>query len=229
LVSPPLEAIDFTPCEAGWRVTGEEGRTLAEGEALVIAAASDLTRFPLLSNLPVKKLRGQVAHISGNEFLSRIQSSLCYDGYLARSNDGSLVMGSSFEHGNDSLELDQDTQRSLVRRLEKWLPDFNAPEGGTLPGKVGFRATVPDRVPIVGPIPGEEMVKESAGSPYKQLTFDLEDPRWRGNLYVTAGHGSQGLISAPLTAELIASIAFREPLPVDSELLHRLNAMRFLI
>jgi tRNA 5-methylaminomethyl-2-thiouridine biosynthesis bifunctional protein len=59
-------------------------------------------------------------------------------------------------------------------------------------GRTSLRATTPSRLPHVGQV--------------------ME------GVYVTVGHGSRGMISAPLAAELIASEICGEPLPVSRAL-----------
>ena len=48
-------------------------------------------------------------------------------------------------------------------------------------------------------------------------------------LYVSVGHGSRGLLSAALSAELIASMICNEPLPVAKDVVKALDPTRFLI
>jgi tRNA 5-methylaminomethyl-2-thiouridine biosynthesis bifunctional protein len=48
-------------------------------------------------------------------------------------------------------------------------------------------------------------------------------------LYVNTGHGSKGLITAPLCAEVLASIICGGPLPIDGVLFSALDPNRFLL
>ncbi|MCP1363582.1 bifunctional tRNA (5-methylaminomethyl-2-thiouridine)(34)-methyltransferase MnmD/FAD-dependent 5-carboxymethylaminomethyl-2-thiouridine(34) oxidoreductase MnmC, partial [Halomonas sp. BBD45] len=48
-------------------------------------------------------------------------------------------------------------------------------------------------------------------------------------LWISAGHGSRGLASAPLCAELLASRICAEPLPLERELVDHLHPGRRLI
>jgi tRNA 5-methylaminomethyl-2-thiouridine biosynthesis bifunctional protein len=52
---------------------------------------------------------------------------------------------------------------------------------------------------------------------------------WVSGLYINAAHGSKGFTSAPLCAELLASIICHQPLPVSNELAYQLNPNRFLL
>ena len=52
---------------------------------------------------------------------------------------------------------------------------------------------------------------------------------WLDGLYVNTGHGSKGLINAPLCAEMLACALNGDPAPVDAKLLAALDPNRFLL
>ena len=52
---------------------------------------------------------------------------------------------------------------------------------------------------------------------------------WFSGLYVNTAHGSKGLLTAPLCAELIAAMLDNEPLPMDSTLARALDPNRFVL
>jgi len=52
---------------------------------------------------------------------------------------------------------------------------------------------------------------------------------YRRGLYVSAGHGSRGLTSAPLCAEAVAAAIAGEPSPLPRRLQRTLSPARFLI
>jgi len=52
---------------------------------------------------------------------------------------------------------------------------------------------------------------------------------WLAGLYINAGHGSKGLITAPLGAELLAAQISGEPLPVSQYVAAGLEPNRFFL
>jgi tRNA 5-methylaminomethyl-2-thiouridine biosynthesis bifunctional protein len=58
--------------------------------------------------------------------------------------------------------------------------------------------------------------------------FTVATHHWPG-LYINAGHGSKGLVTCPLAAELLASLMSGEPLPVSRSVADALNPARFII
>jgi len=94
--------------------------------------------------------------------------------------------------------------RQNLARAESLLPGFTAglhPMG--LAGWTGFRTTVPDRLPVMG-------------------ATALE------GAYAATGLGSRGLLWAPLGAELVASEAEGEPLPLGRDHAGAISPRRFL-
>ncbi|MEQ8803427.1 MAG: amino acid oxidase, partial [Haliea sp.] len=53
--------------------------------------------------------------------------------------------------------------------------------------------------------------------------------RYLTGLYLNTAHGSRGLTSTPLAAELLASQVCAEPLPLEPELARALAPARFII
>ena len=70
-----------------------------------------------------------------------------------------------------------------------------------LSGRVAWRATTQDRLPLVGKI--------------------------AEGLSVSVGHGSRGIACAPLCAELLVAALCGDPLPMAREWLQRLDPLRF--
>ncbi|BDI05552.1 FAD-dependent 5-carboxymethylaminomethyl-2-thiouridine(34) oxidoreductase MnmC [Sphaerotilus microaerophilus] len=102
---------------------------------------------------------------------------------------------------------------------------------GELDGRCGWRATTPDRLPLVGPLV-DAAALERARAAGARLDAARQLPRGHdadGGLYVCTGLGSRGLTSAVLAAELLASWVTGAPCPVDSELRDALDPARFLL
>ena len=70
-------------------------------------------------------------------------------------------------------------------------------------------------MPIVGPLADPEQFA-SAYSVLRKDARQVPDTAcpWLDGLYVNSGHGSRGLITAPLSGELLAAWINDEPLPV---------------
>ena len=91
---------------------------------------------------------------------------------------------------------------------------------GLLHGRVGWRASTPDRLPLVGAVPATPA--EGAPLPDQPRHW----PRVPG-LFVASGFGSRGLTWAPLAGRLIASWIADAPYPLPADLVDALDPARF--
>jgi tRNA 5-methylaminomethyl-2-thiouridine biosynthesis bifunctional protein len=92
-------------------------------------------------------------------------------------------------------------------------------------GRVALRCATPDYLPMAGPLLDNAAL--SANPP--RYNADPAILPWLAGLYVNTGHGSKGLINAPLCAEMIACAINGEPAPVDVKLLAALDPNRFML
>ncbi|WP_176517234.1 FAD-dependent oxidoreductase, partial [Pseudomonas faucium] len=103
-----------------------------------------------------------------------------------------------------------------------------APE--QLQGRAAFRCTSPDYLPIVGPLADAGAFAEAYAALAKDARQVPEVPcPWLEGLYVNSGHGSRGLITAPLAGELIAAWASAEPLPLPRAVAEACHPNRFAL
>jgi tRNA 5-methylaminomethyl-2-thiouridine biosynthesis bifunctional protein len=124
---------------------------------------------------------------------------------------------------------DQAENLAMLEALSPTL--FDALAGPTLnpaqlQGRVALRCVAPDYLPMAGPLLDPALLKAryEVGS---RLPADRLP--WLHGLYVNTAHGSKGLLTAPLCAEIIASLLENEPLPVDVALARALDPNRFLL
>jgi tRNA 5-methylaminomethyl-2-thiouridine biosynthesis bifunctional protein len=92
---------------------------------------------------------------------------------------------------------------------------------GQLHGRVGWRATAADRLPLIGAVPRQ---------PDDDATALPDQPRhWPRvpGLFVVSGFGSRGLTWAPLAGRLVASWIADAPYPLASDLVDALDPARF--
>ena len=92
-------------------------------------------------------------------------------------------------------------------------------------GRVAWRSATPDYMPLAGQLLDDEKLRAKPPR-YNANPADLP---WLKGLYVNAGHGSKGMITAPICGELIACLICNSALPTDTKLASRLNPSRFLL
>ncbi|CDM39828.1 bifunctional tRNA (5-methylaminomethyl-2-thiouridine)(34)-methyltransferase MnmD/FAD-dependent 5-carboxymethylaminomethyl-2-thiouridine(34) oxidoreductase MnmC [Ectopseudomonas oleovorans] len=232
---PYQEALSLTRQDDRWRVDGDNG-VLAEAPVLVLACAAEIGRLLPHASLPLKRIRGQISRLPASAASSALSTVVCAEGYVAPPRDGEHTLGASFDFHSDeltpsvaehagNLELLREISTDLAERL-----DAQTLDPATLEGRAAFRCTSPDYLPIVGPLADAEAFAETYAVLAKDARQVPDAPcPWLPGLYINSGHGSRGLITAPLSGELIAAWLEDEPLPVPREVAEACHPNRFML
>jgi tRNA 5-methylaminomethyl-2-thiouridine biosynthesis bifunctional protein len=189
------EVADLVRTGEVWRAIDAEGKIIAEAPVAILANGHLARRFAVSSTLPLRPVRGQITCIPAEPGRT-IKAVVSREGYVTPATSfGVHVVGATYEEGStDELAREEDHRANLAR-LGQLLPDFAATvDAARLGGRAGIRTVGPDRLPLVGAIPGRE------------------------GLFGLLGLGSRGLVYAPLCAELLACEIEGEPLPLEQDL-----------
>ena len=175
---------------------------LASGEvmtadALCMAAAEESAVLLADYGLKLNAVGGQLTQIAAGDVATPLRSILCHKGYVVPLADSYLI-GATY-HREQMQNVTDARHAENVAELEKVLPNWF--KGKAIGGRSSLRATTPDRMPYIGEL-------------------DV-------GLYVSTGHGSRGLLSAALAAEMIASAMDAEQSPVHSTLAAAVHPRRF--
>lgn len=214
----------------------EGERLLASAPLVVLAGAADIRRFPACAGLPLKRIRGQITRLPVTESSRALRTVVCADGYVAPPRGDEHTLGASFDFNNEDLTPTVAEHQGNLALLDDISTDLAARlrtaelAPAQLQGRAAFRCTSPDYLPIVGPMADVEAFNEAyamLGKDARQVP-DVACP-WLEGLYVNSGHGSRGLITAPLSGELIAAWVSGEPLPVPRAVAEACHPNRFAL
>jgi tRNA 5-methylaminomethyl-2-thiouridine biosynthesis bifunctional protein len=209
---------------------------LASAPVVVLAGAAEVKRFAQSADLPLKRIRGQITRLAQTDESRNLATVVCAEGYVAPARLGEHTLGASFDFNSDdltptraehlgNLQLLEEISSDLVKRLHVEQLD---PE--QLQGRAAFRCTSPDYLPIVGPlsdVPAFNKAYAALSKDARQVP-DVPCP-WLDGLYVNSGHGSRGLITAPLSGELLAAWLENEPLPLPRNVAEACHPNRFAL
>jgi glycine oxidase len=205
-VEPPLlgAALWVAAERAGVRrVTGWARRLLHDGarvtgvvvddqpfdaERVVLAAGAWSSLLDGLPPLPrVRPLRGQLLELSGSPGL--VETVVFGDGgYLVPRADGRVLVGSSEEEAGFVKQVTPEVLSRLCRRALTLAPELS--RASVTRFWSGLRPTTDDRLPVLG-------ATALAG------------------LYAATGHHRNGILLAPITAEIIAALVAGEAPPLE--------------
>lgn len=214
----------------GWQVESQDGRHW-QAPNLVVAAGHQLPALLPFAELPLYPVRGQVSHVPTSASLSRLNTVLCYDGYLTPAHNDHHCIGASYGRNQTDLGFRAEEQLQNQARLQACLPEQSWPAEVDVSGneaRVGVRCASRDHLPVVGPVARLQGLADH----YAQLQHDQHNVQplpLHPGLYVLGALGSRGLCSAPLCGELLASEICGDPLPLAADLLEALHPARYWV
>lgn len=212
----------------GWQVESCDGRRW-QSPTLVVAAGHQLPALIPFAELPLYPVRGQVSHVPTSASLSRLNTVLCYDGYLTPANQGQHCIGASYGRNQTELAFRAEEQTQNQARLQACLSQQRWPAEVDVSGnqaRVGVRSASRDHLPVAGPVARlAALADHNLKAPVDQQS---PLPLYPG-LYVLGALGSRGLCSAPLCGELLASEICGDPLPLAADLLEALHPARYWV
>ena len=211
-------------------------RALGSAPVVVLAGAADIKAFAPAAGLPLKRIRGQITRLPATTASRGLSTVVCAEGYVAPARLGEHTLGASFDFHSDDLTPTLADHQGNLALLDDISPaltaalDASALDPLALQGRAAFRCTSPDYLPIVGPLADAS----TFASTYAVLARDARQVPdlpcpWLDGLYVNSGHGSRGLITAPLSGELIAAWLEHEPLPVPRAIAEACHPNRFAL
>lgn len=210
-----------------WQVIGPAG-VIATAAVVIIANGHDAERLLDNKTLTLQKVRGQIAYLPATAQSSMLKTPVCYDGYLIPAHQGLHCSGATYDIKDESNEIKEGDSDTIIATLKQALPGFDTqPASG---GRVAFRTSTQDHLPIIGPAPDLDFYREHYhdlhhGKPAHRYPL----ARYHPDLYITTGHGSRGLISCPMAAEMIAAMLNDEPLLLIGDVMNAVHPARFLI
>lgn len=227
----------LSPLADGWQLTLGDGTLTVDQVVFATGSAS----APWLDGLPLQPIRGQISTLDletlstpEREAAMRLARVLCAEGYVLPPRNGALVFGATFSPNDTGLEIRAEDHRRNLAELARTAPALADALGpidvSQLTGRTAIRAASPDKTPYAGPLPIAERWRHDYAELGKDAKrrFSAPGAHYPG-LWVSTAHGSRGMVSAPLCAELIASRMFDEPMPLPRELVDHLHPGRRLI
>lgn len=183
------------------RVRLENGGELHAGH-IVNACGAGAT--DLAPHLPIRKRRGHL--VITDRYPGFVHHQLVELGYLRSAHSvatdsvafnvqprqtGQLLIGSSREYGAEDAAINRPLLEAMIERARTYLPAIGSLQAIRV--WTGFRAATPDKLPLIGPWPGDD------------------------SLLLATGHEGLGITTSLATGKLIAAALTGEPPPIAPE------------
>lgn len=222
-----LQAAGDDPDQPLWQALDADGKLIAQ--APVVVLANSLAALPL-AGLPARlasAIRGQTTLVPADTAgLPHARLPVAGAGYLLPPHDGWVLCGATHDaHDPDPQVRAADHAHNLAQlaRLGGLAQPPSVP-AAALRGRVGWRCSTPDRLPLIGGVPDLDRI---GADPAMRLDQPRLLPR-RPGLYVFTGLGSRGIAWAHLGARLVAHWVTGAPCPVEADLRDAVDVARHL-
>ncbi|MDH5517891.1 MAG: bifunctional tRNA (5-methylaminomethyl-2-thiouridine)(34)-methyltransferase MnmD/FAD-dependent 5-carboxymethylaminomethyl-2-thiouridine(34) oxidoreductase MnmC [Gammaproteobacteria bacterium] len=215
----------------GWKVLSSNGDFYTQ--SVVICNAETANRFQQTAAVNLQPVRGQISYLKNTELAGKLKTVICDRGYAIPLDQQQLLIGASFNRGETASSLTERDHGFNWQQFSRALAPTHQSELGTeLPvkGRASVRAMTTDRLPVIGAVVDQafyqqhyaDLARGRRASSYPMATY-------HDGLFINAGHGSRGLTSCFLAADIILALMTNTALPVEAEILCRLHPGRFLI
>ncbi|UEM04796.1 FAD-dependent 5-carboxymethylaminomethyl-2-thiouridine(34) oxidoreductase MnmC [Skermanella rosea] len=221
-----------------WQATGADGIALEPADAVVLANSLDARAFPQSAWLPLSPRRGQITVVPATPRSAPLRCVISHGGYLLPARQGGHLVGATFDTVEDRVPASPqepdaaDDARNLAEADALFPGLFEG--AGTPAGRASLRAMTADHLPLVGPVVDRDrFVDDFAGLRRGRPERSFPDAVHHPGLWVMAGLGARGLVTAPLAGELLAAQICGGPWPVAADaagvLMAALHPARFLV
>lgn len=182
-----------------WRVFCADN-SITEADCVIVATAHDVLNLLPSIDWKMRKTAGQISFIPAAQIATPLRAIYCHRGYIIPQSNGHMI-GATYDHDDMSCTVTLENHARNKRELETALPNFfSHADMSHWQGRSAIRATTFDRMPYVGEV--------------------------ASGLYISTGHGSRGLITAPLCAEILVAQIMGDTLPIARSLKASLHIAR---
>jgi D-hydroxyproline dehydrogenase subunit beta len=183
-----------------------------EFSAAIIVNAAGASASALTPGLTIKKRKGHLAIT--DRYPGLVRHQLVELGYLKSAHStsgdsvafnvqprrtGQILIGSSRQYGAEHNEVDSHILVRMLQRAQEYIPQLGPMS--TIRVWTGFRAATPDKLPLIGPWPGDT------------------------TLFLATGHEGLGITTSLATARLLVDqiTGTESPIPVEPYLPSRVS------
>lgn len=223
--------LDYCSRKSLWTVTSSSRQVQAHH--VIVANAYEADVFEQTKGFPTNTIRGQVSTLFEHQHANP-KCILCGEGYVSANTDGSLHIGATYDLQGSSEKSTAEDHMENIEKCARWMPsnwlDTARLNSARYESRAGIRCTSRDYQPLVGQVPFQPAVLQD----FSSLRVDRHackavKGKFYPKLYLNIAHGSKGVTTAPIAAELISSLIAGTPSPLGAKHQEMLHPARFLI
>ncbi len=177
-----VESLQKSP--NSWRVNDEEF------DIVILACGAGIEHFAETSWLPLYTVRGQIAQFAQTEYTKNLKTNINYGGYISPAINGVHNCGSTFQKWLKHTEVLEEDNEHILNILKTEIPSLSELFHCKF-ARASLRVSTQDRIPVIGRV--------TTPSRFENNQPDFQD------LYISAAHGSHGVITSYMAARMILS------------------------
>lgn len=198
------EVTELTRTASGWRASGEGFKT--EAEQVVVCCGHPARKLAQFATFPLQPVRGQITAVPATAASKNLRAVVSAEGSCGPAVDGRHILGSTVVFNDESADLREAEHAQNVAKLATHMPELSRALGTTdvarLSGRAAVRCSTPGATPLVGEVePG---------------------------LYCSLAHGTRGLLTPAIAAEVIAARMCGQLAPLPQSILAALAPQRLI-
>ena len=206
-----------------WEITSSDGR-VTRAETVIICSGQAAESLGL--NLPLDQIKGQLIKFRSSQSSGKLGLAFCDDGYLCPpDSDGLQSLGSSYERGYQDLVPTREVTEKLLETGKTLYSDIDP--SNLQETLVGTRISVLDKLPIVGRGFSSSLFENYRCQKLQNIDENTVYNASDQTLLMSLAHGSHGLMSAPISAELVADYLCGSPPALPRQIRRQLYPPRF--
>lgn len=221
--------------EQQWQALGKDG-LIAQAPVLIIANANAANSFSQSAHLPLRSIHGQITSVPATATSQSLQLAISGEGYIAPAHNGTHCLGASHSFQRQDCTLNAADHEENLTRLYQLSPQLYQAvqaqqlDSNCLDGHAALRCSSPDYLPIIGPLACQQQFADT----YAQLAknaraMPTQKCPWLPGLYVNTAHGSRGMITAPLSGEILAAWICNQAQIIPEQIVRACHPNRFSI
>jgi tRNA 5-methylaminomethyl-2-thiouridine biosynthesis bifunctional protein len=221
------EVIAINKSNASWNIICNNG--LFTSANIILANAHDINKIELFKNLIIKKIRGQVSLIKANSPVNKV---ICANGYITPNYNDLFTIGASFKYNaDDNIKIAEHVENiTNFNQILSGLNKYNLYDEQIVSGRVSFRATTLDYMPIVGPISRYARFVEQYHNLAKDSNYWYDNKcDYLEGIFINVAHGSRGMLTGPISSNIIANYITNQNQLVDNKILQLLHPNRLYV
>lgn len=218
------------------------GAACVSADVVVIANAGQARDLEQSSYLPLEQVHGQISHIAATPESQQLRAVVTGNRTVfparQRKTGQQLhwqhTLAASYARDGDTADT-MEVDATNIAGAQSLFAHRELLTGSVCGNQVAIRCNSDDRLPVVGALADRPqaaaLLAPLARNAQHQFSPDLPDNSalYHKGLYVNVAHGSNGVATCPLSAELLASMICNEALPVATEAIEALSPIRFLV